>query len=53
MLGDEVCLRRESVISALNLLECLLRDAPPARVRCSEPRVAPTTLEELFPTRIN
>lgn len=28
MLGDEVCLRRESVISALNLLECLIREAP-------------------------
>lgn len=28
MLGDEVCLRRDSVVSALNLLECLLRDAP-------------------------
>lgn len=36
MLGDEVCLRRESVISALNLLECLLRDAPPARSRHPE-----------------
>lgn len=28
MLGDEVCLRRESVISALNLMECLIRDQP-------------------------
>ncbi|MBL4845305.1 MAG: hypothetical protein JKY65_07260 [Planctomycetes bacterium] len=29
MLGDEVCLRRESVISALNLMECLFREVQP------------------------
>jgi hypothetical protein len=26
MLGDEVCLRRESVLSALNLLEALVAE---------------------------
>ena len=26
MLGDEVCLRRDSVIAALNVLQCVARD---------------------------
>ena len=33
MLGDEVCLRRDSVISALNLLESIARELTPARHR--------------------
>jgi pyruvate kinase len=28
LLGDEVCLRRESVIAALNLLEAVARESP-------------------------
>jgi hypothetical protein len=33
MLGDEVCMRRDSVIAALNLIECVGKDTPGVRVR--------------------
>lgn len=40
MLGDEVCLRRESVISALNLMECLIQDQPGVLARPNAWRAA-------------
>lgn len=40
MLGDEVCLRRESVLSALNLLEELFREELPAARRPRDPVLA-------------